>query len=75
MSAGLGYSIPLCTITGIDGMYLYMQGTQSANPHNDYSQHFVDSGQRPQNFIRDVGKCLHCSATHVLDMYFAYDKY
>jgi hypothetical protein len=32
------------------------QGTQSANPHNDYCQHFVDTGQRPQNFIRDVGK-------------------
>ena len=31
------------------------QGTQSANPHNDYSQHFVDTCQRPQNFIRDVG--------------------
>lgn len=33
-----------------------MQGTQSANPHNDYCQHFVDSGERPQNFIRDGGK-------------------
>lgn len=32
-----------------------LQGTQSANPHNDYCQHFVDTGQRPQNFIRDVG--------------------
>lgn len=32
-----------------------MQGTQSSNPHNDYCQHFVDTGQRPQNFIRDVG--------------------
>ena len=31
------------------------QGTQSANPHNDYCQHFVDTGQRPHNFIRDVG--------------------
>jgi hypothetical protein len=31
------------------------QGTQSSNPHNDYCQHFVDTGQRPQNFIRDVG--------------------
>ncbi|XP_078741212.1 N(6)-adenosine-methyltransferase non-catalytic subunit METTL14, partial [Lampetra fluviatilis] len=30
-------------------------GTQSLNPHNDYCQHFVDTGQRPQNFIRDVG--------------------
>lgn len=31
------------------------KGTQSANPHNDYCQHFVDTGERPQNFIRDVG--------------------
>uniref|UniRef100_A0A8C4IWQ8 N(6)-adenosine-methyltransferase non-catalytic subunit METTL14 n=1 Tax=Dicentrarchus labrax TaxID=13489 RepID=A0A8C4IWQ8_DICLA len=30
-------------------------GTQSLNPHNDYCQHFVDTGHRPQNFIRDVG--------------------
>jgi len=34
------------------------QGTQSANPHNDYCQHFVDTGERPQNFIRDVGLCI-----------------
>ena len=33
----------------------YVQGTQSSNPHNDYCQHFVDTGQRPQNFIRDTG--------------------
>ena len=26
---------------------------QVKKPHNDYSQHFVDTGQRPQNFIRD----------------------
>ncbi len=32
------------------------QGTQSLNPHNDYCQHFVDTGHRPQNFIRDGGK-------------------
>ncbi|KAF3852073.1 hypothetical protein F7725_005428 [Dissostichus mawsoni] len=31
------------------------KGTQSLNPHNDYCQHFVDTGHRPQNFIRDVG--------------------
>jgi hypothetical protein len=24
-------------------------------PKNDYCQHFVDTGQRPQNFIRDPG--------------------
>uniref|UniRef100_A0A669DSE1 N(6)-adenosine-methyltransferase non-catalytic subunit METTL14 n=1 Tax=Oreochromis niloticus TaxID=8128 RepID=A0A669DSE1_ORENI len=33
----------------------HSQGTQSLNPHNDYCQHFVDTGHRPQNFIRDVG--------------------
>uniref|UniRef100_A0A3B3YSR7 N(6)-adenosine-methyltransferase non-catalytic subunit METTL14 n=1 Tax=Poecilia mexicana TaxID=48701 RepID=A0A3B3YSR7_9TELE len=32
-----------------------VSGTQSLNPHNDYCQHFVDTGHRPQNFIRDVG--------------------
>jgi len=32
-----------------------VKGTQSSNPHNDYCQHFIDTGQRPQNFIRDVG--------------------
>lgn len=35
----------------------FFQGTQSANPHNDYCQNFVDTGERPQNFIRDVGMC------------------
>lgn len=30
------------------------QNTNLNNIHNDYSQHFVDTGQRPQNFIRDV---------------------
>nr|CAG4650199.1 EOG090X07CF [Sida crystallina] len=33
----------------------FLKGTQSSNPHNDYCQHFVDTGHRPQNFIRDVG--------------------
>lgn len=33
----------------------FLKGTQSLNPHNDYSQNFVDTGHRPQNFIRDVG--------------------
>jgi len=33
----------------------FLKGTQSENPHNDYCQHFVDTGERPQNFIRDVG--------------------
>jgi len=36
-------------------LLIVVQGTQSANPHNDYCQHFVDTGERPQNFIRDVG--------------------
>ena len=31
----------------------FLKGTQSLNPHNDYSQNFVDTGQRPQNFIRN----------------------
>lgn len=35
--------------------FVYVKGTQSSNPHNDYCQHFIDTGQRPQNFIRDVG--------------------
>ncbi|KAJ8023053.1 N6-adenosine-methyltransferase non-catalytic subunit [Holothuria leucospilota] len=37
------------------GSSTFLKGTQSANPHNDYCQHFVNTGQRPQNFIRDVG--------------------
>ena len=36
----------------------FLKGTQSLNPHNDYSQNFVDTGQRPQNFIRDTGETL-----------------
>lgn len=36
-------------------VYKITQGLQSANPHNDYCQHFVETGERPQNFIRDVG--------------------
>jgi mRNA (2'-O-methyladenosine-N6-)-methyltransferase len=38
----------------------FLKGTQSLNPHNDYSQNFVDTGQRPQNFIRDVGLADRC---------------
>uniref|UniRef100_A0A8C9CGT7 N(6)-adenosine-methyltransferase non-catalytic subunit METTL14 n=1 Tax=Phocoena sinus TaxID=42100 RepID=A0A8C9CGT7_PHOSS len=33
----------------------FLKGTQSLNPHNDYCQHFIDTGHRAQNFIRDVG--------------------
>lgn len=39
----------------VSNVTIRTQGTQSSNPHNDYCQHFVDTGQRPQNFIRDVG--------------------
>ncbi|CAH8613592.1 unnamed protein product [Heterobilharzia americana] len=38
-----------------NGSAAFLKGTQSANPHNDYCQHFVDTGERPQNFIRDTG--------------------
>ena len=37
------------------GSEMFLKGTQSANPHNDYQQHFVDTGNRPHNYIRDVG--------------------
>ena len=33
---------------------LFLKGTDSGNQHNDYLQHFVDTGQRPQNFIADA---------------------
>ena len=51
----------MAEITGVGedeykGSNVFLKGTQSANPHNDYSQHFIDTGQRAQNFIRDVGK-------------------
>ena len=26
------------------GSSMFLKGTQSANPHNDYQQHFVDTG-------------------------------
>lgn len=50
-------SLIYCT-SFIDNDFIYFQGTQSLNPHNDYCQHFVDTGHRPQNFIRDVGECI-----------------
>lgn len=28
----------------------------SLSVHNDYCQHFIDTGKRPQNFIRNVGR-------------------
>ena len=46
---------PVPNATATSTSTAFLKGTQSRNPHNDYSQHFVDSGQRPQNFIRDVG--------------------
>lgn len=56
-SCGSSWSIALYVreILKLKVSLLFLQGTQSANPHNDYCQHFVDTGQRPQNFIRDVG--------------------
>lgn len=36
--------------------FSYLRDTLSFNPHNDYNQHFIDTGQRPQNFIRET--CL-----------------
>lgn len=27
------------------GNEIFLKGTQSANPHNDYQQHFVDTGK------------------------------
>jgi len=59
------------------GSNIFLKGTQSANPHNDYSQHFIDTGQRAQNFIRDVGKglskesssrksCYHCDYCQII---------
>ncbi|XP_025208649.1 N6-adenosine-methyltransferase non-catalytic subunit-like [Melanaphis sacchari] len=32
----------------------FRKGANSYYMHNDYCQHFIDTGQRPQNFIRDV---------------------
>uniref|UniRef100_A0A3P8VPF6 N(6)-adenosine-methyltransferase non-catalytic subunit METTL14 n=1 Tax=Cynoglossus semilaevis TaxID=244447 RepID=A0A3P8VPF6_CYNSE len=50
------YSAAFFLIIIVDlSSFLSSQGTQSLNPHNDYCQHFVDTGHRPQNFIRDVG--------------------
>lgn len=41
---------------------------------NDYAQHFVDTGLRPQNFIRDTdlterfAECVSCSSSHACPM-------
>jgi len=32
----------------------FLKGTNSNNPHNDYCQNFIDTGQYPANYIRDV---------------------
>lgn len=32
----------------------FLKGTNSQNPHNDYCQNFIDTGQYPANYIRDV---------------------
>lgn len=51
-TSSIPVALPLPTYTDSS---TFLKGTQSANPHNDYCQHFVDTGQRPQNFIRNVG--------------------
>ena len=35
-------------------LHVHVQGTNSQNPHNDYCQNFIDTGQYPANYIRDV---------------------
>eukprot|EP00051_Salpingoeca_urceolata_P028187 m.485507 g.485507 ORF g.485507 m.485507 type:complete len:429 (+) comp23858_c0_seq1:242-1528(+) len=32
---------------------VFLKGLQSENPHNDYVQNFIDTGRRPQNFVRE----------------------
>lgn len=32
----------------------FLKGTNSLNPHNDYCQNYIDTGQYPANYIRDV---------------------
>ena len=49
----------------------FLKGTQSLNPHNDYSQNFVDTGQRPQNFISMSHICIHRSEY----MYFGFSTF
>ncbi|KII73176.1 N6-adenosine-methyltransferase subunit [Thelohanellus kitauei] len=43
----------------------FLTGTITGNPQNDYSQNFVDTGDRPQNFIMD---------TSMKDRYLEYPK-
>ena len=54
----------------------FLKGTQSLNPHNDYSQNFVDTGQRPQNFIRDTGEseCERCEVCDCESFYSRVDR-
>ena len=54
----------------------FLKGTQSLNPHNDYSQNFVDTGQRPQNFIRDTGEreCERCDVWDCESFYSRFDR-
>ncbi|KAF0990788.1 hypothetical protein HZS_7775 [Henneguya salminicola] len=33
---------------------IFLKGTITNNPQNDYSQYFVDTGNRPQNYIMDT---------------------
>ena len=39
------------------GSEIFLKGTQSANPHNDYQQHFVDTGQSDVTGIKS-GICV-----------------
>ncbi|OON22858.1 hypothetical protein X801_01247 [Opisthorchis viverrini] len=57
MTSGCLYTVTADLRLGVKKLECDL-GTQSANPHNDYCQHFVDTGERPQNFIRDTGSFL-----------------
>ena len=39
---------------GSSGIGSNIPKSQQAHASNDYCQHFVDTGQRPQNFLRDT---------------------
>ena len=56
-------------------IFAFFTGTQSRNPHNDYSQNFVDTGQRPQNFIRDVGLADRFEVTKIPLLKFPFQRF
>eukprot|EP00123_Amoebidium_parasiticum_P021334 comp65571_c0_seq1/m.48001 comp65571_c0_seq1/g.48001 ORF comp65571_c0_seq1/g.48001 comp65571_c0_seq1/m.48001 type:complete len:402 (-) comp65571_c0_seq1:75-1280(-) len=37
-----------------DHSTVYLKGTITGNPHNDWTQHYVDTGERPCNYVRNV---------------------